>query len=339
MVAITHRGSDIIFMSDCRIGSGIEKIRRILQMGLKTSYNLYANSTRGDRGVCIAISRDRNVEVLEEIRESVFENYILLRCKIDQKEMLIGSVYGPNTNNVQFYKDLIAKVESYNLPTVIGGDFNTVLCGNRGVENLDLEDRENVPQKENGKVLREWLEEGSFCEPFRRKYPMSHTMSYVPFRTRRRVGNVWVNENYGKSRLDFYIISENLFGEVESVFYGDRLSRDFDHVEAVLRLGRKRKAKEKVYIRNETLDRPEIAEIGALGALDCISNHLNRPSEELRRSIGRLEALYVEKGNIRRGIELKLVDDEEAELVRLERLNEEWQYILYRIGNIDEWAI
>ncbi len=148
-------------MSDCRIGRGIEKIRRILQMGLKTSYNLYANSTRGDRGVCIAISRDRNIEVLEEIRESVFENYILLRCKIDQKEILIGSVYGPNTNNVQFYKDLIAKVESYNLPTVIGGDFNTVLCGNRGAENLDLEDRENVPQKENGKVLREWLEEGT----------------------------------------------------------------------------------------------------------------------------------------------------------------------------------
>jgi exonuclease III len=302
LVAITHRGSDIIFMSDCRIGRGIEKIRRILQMGLKTSYNLYANSTRGDRGVCIAISRDRNVEVLEEIRESVFENYILLRCRIDQKEILIGSVYGPNTNNVQFYRDLIAKIESYNLPTVIGGDFNTVLCGNRGVENLDLEDRENVPQKENGRVLREWLEEGNFCDPFRRKYPMSHTMSYIPFRTRRRVGNVWINENYGKSRLDFYIISENLFGEVDSVFYGDRLSCDFDHVEAVLRLGRRRTAKERVYIRNETLDRPEKAEIGALGALYCISNHLNRPSEELRMSIGRLEALYVEKGNIRRGI-------------------------------------
>ncbi len=105
------------------------------------------------------------------------------------------------------------------------------------------------------------------------------------------LGGAWVNENYGRSRLDFYIVSENLKSEVESVFYGDRLSRDFDHLEVVLRLGKRRKAKETVYIRNKTLDRPEIAEIGVLGALDCISNHLERPLEQLRRGIGRLEAI------------------------------------------------
>jgi exonuclease III len=234
LVAITGRGRDIIFMSDCRLGRGIEKLRRILQLGTKTSYNLYSNSTRGDRGVCIAISRSRNVEVLEEVKETVHENYLLLKCKIDQKDILIGAVYGPNTNNVVFYRDLIEKIERYSMPTVIGGDWNTVLDRNRGAENLDLEDRDNIPQRENGRILSEWLEQGNYCEPFRRKYPMAHTMSYIPFRTRRRVGNGWVTENYGKSRLDFYIISEELEQEVESVFYGDRLSRDFDHLEAKL---------------------------------------------------------------------------------------------------------
>jgi hypothetical protein len=337
-VAVTNRGSDIIFMSDCRLGRGIEKIKRILQLGLRTSYNLYANSTRGDRGVCIAISRERNVEVLEEIRDRVSENYLLLKCKIDQRDILIGCVYGPNNNNIAFYRELIEKIEGYNLPTVIGGDFNTVLCELRGAENLDLEDREHVPQRENGRILREWIERGKYCEPFRRKYPMAQTMSYIPFRTRRRVGDAWVYENYGKSRLDFYIISEGLFGEVESVFYGDRLSRDFDHLEAVLRLGKRRKAKEMVYIKNETLDRPEITEIGVLGALDCISNHLSRPSEELRLSIGRLEAIYVEKGNIRRGIELALTDDADRDNERLEQLTDEWHNIVHRIGPVDEWA-
>jgi hypothetical protein len=120
-VAITSRGSDIIFMSDCRLGRGIEKLRRVLQLGTKTSYNLYSNSTRGDQGVCIAISRNRNVEVIEEVRETVYENYLLLRCKIDQKDILIGAVYGPNTNNVVFYRDLIEKIEGFNMPTVIGG--------------------------------------------------------------------------------------------------------------------------------------------------------------------------------------------------------------------------
>jgi len=326
-------------MSDCRLGRGIEKIRRILQLGKTNSYNLYSNSTRGDRGVCIAIKRDRNVEILEEVRETVFENYLLLRCRVDQKEMLIGAVYGPNTNNVAFYRELIDRIEGYGLPTVIGGDWNTVLDDGRGAENLDLEDREHIPQKDNGKMLREWIERGGYCEPFRRKYPMAAKMSYVPFRTRRRVGNAWVAENYGKSRLDFYIISEGLMGEVESVFYGDRLSRDFDHLEAVLRLGKRRAVKETVYIRNEILDRPEITEIGVLGALDCISNHLNRQSEELRTAVGRLEALYIEKCNIRRGIELGLVDDIEGEERRLARVQREWDWRIQVIGSIDEWAV
>jgi hypothetical protein len=58
-----------------------------------------------------------------------------------------------------------------------------------------------------------------------------------------------------------------------------------------MRLGKRKAAKETVYIRNETLDRPEITEIGILGALDCISNHLLRPSGELRVTVGRLEAM------------------------------------------------
>jgi hypothetical protein len=240
---------------------------------------------------------------------------------------------------VAFYREMIERVERFGLPTVIGGDWNTVIDESRGAENLDLEDREHIPQKENGRTLREWIEKGGFCEPFRRKYPMAQTMSYIPFRTRRRVGDAWVAENYGKSRLDFYIISEELMNEVESVFYGDRLSRDFDHLEAVLRLGKRRAAKETIYIRNETLDRPEIPEIGVLGALDCISNHLNRPSEELRRAVGRLEAIYVEKCNIRRGIELNLIEDADHAMERLGQLQREWEGWLVRIGSVEEWSM
>jgi len=90
LVAIMNRGSDIIIMTDCRLGKGIEKIRKILLLGRNNSYNLYANSTRGERGVCIAISRNRQVEIIEEVRDTVHENYLLLRCKVDGNEILIG---------------------------------------------------------------------------------------------------------------------------------------------------------------------------------------------------------------------------------------------------------
>jgi len=333
-----NRGSDVIILTDCRLSKGIEKIRRIMRLGKTTSYNLYANSTRGDRGVCIAINRDRNVEIIEEIKERVHENYLLLHCKIDQKEMLIGGVYGPNSNNRDFYRELIGTVERFNIPTILGGDWNTVISGEVGVENLDLEDRDNIPQKENGRILREWIEGGNYCEPFRRKYPMANTMSYKPFRTRRRVGDRWETVNYGQSRLDFFIMSECLYSDVESVYYGERLSRDFDHVEAVLRLGKGRKGKETVHIRNDILDRPEIEEIGVLGALDCISNHLERPCERLRQSVGMLEQIYVNKSNSRRSITLNLVDDIEAEKERLNQLDVEWNAIVRRVGKVEEWA-
>ena len=338
ITAVTNRGSDIILMSDCRLGRGIEKIRRALLLGRRTSYTLYANSTRGDRGVCIAVSRNRDIEILEEIREAVTENYILIRCRVDKTEMLIGCVYGPNTNNRGFYHELIDRIERYNLPVVIGGDWNTVLDSSQGAENIDLEDREHIPQKENGRVLREWIDRGNHCDPFRRKYPMAQTMSYKPFRSRRRVGDRWENVNFGQSRLDFFIISESLYGDVESVFYGDRLSKDFDHVEAVLRLGRRKRMKETVYISNETLERPEIAEIGVLGTLDVISNHLLVPCERLKERIGRLEMLYVEKCNIRRGIEMELVDDVEEERTRLDRIEREWTYTVRGIGKTEDWA-
>ena len=196
--------------------------------------------------MCIAVNRNRDIEIIDTIKDTVTENYLLIRCKVDGYEMLIGGVYGPNTNNRGFYRDLIGKINRIGLPTIIGGDFNTVLDGNQGVENIDLEDRDNIPQKENGKILREWIEEGNFCDPFRTKYPMAHVMSYKPFRTRRRIGDRWETVNYGKSRLDFFIISKELYKEVDSIYYGERLSKDFDHMEAILKIGKSKRKKERI---------------------------------------------------------------------------------------------
>ncbi len=35
-----------------------------------------------------------------------------------------------------------------------------MLDDGRGAEILDLVDREHIPQKENGRILREWIERG-----------------------------------------------------------------------------------------------------------------------------------------------------------------------------------
>jgi hypothetical protein len=134
LVTITNGGSDVLFMSDCRLGRGIEKVKHILLIGKRTSYDMYTNSTKGDRGVCIAISRNPNVEIIEEVKDTVSENCMLILCKIDNIECLLGCVYGPNINNRAFYRELIDKIEGSGVPAIIGGDFNTAICGDRGVK-------------------------------------------------------------------------------------------------------------------------------------------------------------------------------------------------------------
>ena len=221
LVAIMRRKSDIIILTDCRLKGGVEKIRKILRMGRGVQYNFFANSSRSDRGVCFAVNRARDIEIVQEERDLRDENFYLLKCRVEGRELLIGGVYGPNINDVAFYNNLRTRVESYGIPFILGGDFNTIINGAQGDENLDLEDRHSIPNKDNGKIIREWIEGGEVCDPFRKKYPMSRSMSYVPFRSRKRVNNVWVEQNYGKSRLDFFLISETLYGEVDSIFYGD----------------------------------------------------------------------------------------------------------------------
>ncbi len=51
-------------MLDYRMDRGIEKVKLILLLGKHSGYVLYSNSTKGDRGVCTAISRSRNVEMI-----------------------------------------------------------------------------------------------------------------------------------------------------------------------------------------------------------------------------------------------------------------------------------
>jgi hypothetical protein len=47
----------------------------------------------------------------------------------------------------------------------------------------------------------------------------------------------------------------------------------------------------------------------------------------------------VERCNIRRGIELNLIEDVEQAMIRLGQLQREWEGWLIRIGSVEEWAM
>ncbi len=61
------------------------------------------------------------------------ENYILLDLIIKGKRIVIGSIYGPNGNNVNFYNILRRDLERLDQAFIIGGDFNTIICNEGGI--------------------------------------------------------------------------------------------------------------------------------------------------------------------------------------------------------------
>ena len=334
LVAIMRRKSDVIIITDCRLKGGVEKIRKFFRVGRGIQYDFYANSSKAERGVCIALSRGRDIEDLQEERDLNDENFLLLRCRLETKEFLLGGVYGPNANNVAFYTNLRDRIVSYGLPFLIVGDFNTVIDGGIGEENLDLEDRAHIPNKDNGKFIREWIEEGEVCDPFRKKYPMSRCMSYVPFRTKKRVNNRWVETNFGKSRLDFYLISSNMFNDIDSVFYGERITRDLDHLEAVIRLGKQPNVKRSILIRNCTFERAETQEISVLGYLDCLNTHVKNRNELLQNVNGWLQGMHVDLCNLRGEIEIN--GENEQVTNRIGELEALWTQTVRELGELNE---
>ena len=98
---VTSKKNDIIFISDCRIGSSNREISKMLGMNRNCSYKGYYNSDMEHRGVMIAIKRNIYHEVTDRF-STLDQNVLLLRIKIKGVELVLGSIYGPNEQQPEF---------------------------------------------------------------------------------------------------------------------------------------------------------------------------------------------------------------------------------------------
>jgi exonuclease III len=101
------------------------------------SYYFYHNSTISSRGVGIVISKKLNTIVSErDIIRDPECNFILKKIQIKGIRITIGSIYGPNHNDIAFYDNLYYNLNgSENI--LIGGDFNCTWDPRQSIENLD----------------------------------------------------------------------------------------------------------------------------------------------------------------------------------------------------------
>ena len=271
----TGKKADILFLCDCRMGRKGKEIEKMFNLSRNGKYKLYYNSDKESRGVAIAIKASI-FHVVNNIYKDDDGNLLMLQIKIQDMDLNLACIYGPNSNDVEFFRQMRTLCENSGLKTIIGGDFNTVLDNRAGEVSIDRVGDGFCPNVQNSRVINEWIEEGEIADPFRILYPEKAEFSYTSFR---REGNT------GKNRLDFFLVSRELIRLIRNVRYEDRLGRDFDHKEVTLTLGGQNKtSKEQIF--KDTINKERAKYVGAIAFYDIINEHLRTPDEELRVTVG-----------------------------------------------------
>ena len=203
---ITAKKSNIILIVDTRMGLKVKELENMMQITKNGKYKLYTNSTRESRGVAIAIKSSLFHKVYETIKDPN-ENYLILKVKVQGKKIALGVIYGPNRNAVEFYREIRALLENVEEKIILGGDFNTILDSRSGTANIDKDGGGVIPNIENSREINKWLNDWRLVDPFRVRYPDVSEYSYVSFRR---------NDEFGKSRLDFFLMDKTILGWVKN---------------------------------------------------------------------------------------------------------------------------
>ena len=167
----------------------------------------------------------------------------MLKVKIHNHILLIGSVYGPNVNeNIHVFDELTAAVKNLNTSDIVlGGNWNcTWDCRNVDV-NVDILDMFSIPSKRRSEKLKNMCNDLGLTDPFRVLYPNRQDYSYVPA----------VLQYTNRSRLDFFCVSKTLINFVKNCNIENSLtSTVFDHKEINLDFKCKTKLRKNMQVRN-----------------------------------------------------------------------------------------
>jgi exonuclease III len=159
---ITAKKHDVIFLSDCRMGNRGADIERMFGLNRNASYKLYKNSSKEARGVAIAIKRNIPHRVIASHSDRD-QNVLLLKVEICGKFVTLGSIYGPNGNDIDFYNNLRTEIDVLGGNYIIGGDFNTILDRQIGEHNMDREGGGGGENTECAKLNSiEWMDRNRF---------------------------------------------------------------------------------------------------------------------------------------------------------------------------------
>ncbi len=214
-------------MSDTRLNSDIQiaGVNDIEKKCRFLGYSLFHNSHTNSRGTAILISNKVKYTIPDSFSDENC-NMLLLKVKIANVTITIGSIYGPNTDDETFYVQLREKIGAFNSDyVVVGGDWNVTLDSNNSRFNIDTFNTAGIPSVRRSLWLNQLCEAGGLLDPYRYFYPDTREFTFIPF-----------SENAtNRSRLDFFLMSETLTTQCINYRIPNYLSSMlFDHKQVTL---------------------------------------------------------------------------------------------------------
>ena len=173
-------------------------------------YDCYFSSyTSNSRGIAILMNNNFEYTLRKEIKDEN-GNYLALDITIDEKNITIISVYGPNTDKPEFFENIANIIDNLdNEKIILCGDFNLVLD-----PVLDYDNYKNINNKKARQKLLDIIEEKHLLDPFRELHPDCRRYTWRK-RTPRQ-----------QARLDFFLISQNMLSSIQKVMINSSYRSD-----------------------------------------------------------------------------------------------------------------
>ena len=126
---------------------------------------IYSHGDSRSRGVAILIKNDLSHEV-HSIKSDNKGRYIILDFSINQVRLTQATIYGPNSDDQDFFNEFIDSIESIpNDNRIIGGDWNVVLD-----LNMDKEGGQQTTHFKAQKILKDWCDETNLVDIWRKSH-------------------------------------------------------------------------------------------------------------------------------------------------------------------------
>ncbi|XP_053555688.1 DNA mismatch repair protein Msh3 [Bombina bombina] len=188
---------------------------------------VFRSHTSTSRGLAIVFGKRVTVDV-KNVHPDPNCRYIIVEATIDSTDYTFCNLYAPNHRDMKFWQDLIKSLAPYmGSKLIIGGDFNispTHTLDRLWLETFRLRDpKKNYKAKYESKIFNMFYRDTNTCDIWRLHNPEGKEYTCLS------------KAKHTLSRIDLFLIANNLSNEIQSCRIHDILISDHAPVELMLR--------------------------------------------------------------------------------------------------------